>query len=497
MTQATLRFKKVNLDCGRHPIVFLHKDSDLVKKEGFTPLKQVKVFNSKKSIYAIVNLVDDSIITTKELTLSKEAIRLLNPDDDEKFSVKYMEPLTSFTAIRNKLRGQGFTEESTYNILKDVVDGRYTDMHMACLCSATEGELLSDNEIEYLAKAMIKTGDVIKWNYDIVVDKHCIGGLPGNRTTPPAIAIVAEYGLHIPKISSGAITSCSGTADTMSVLTNVNIPTKKIKKIVEKVGGCLVGNGNMELNPSDEIIVRVKRELNFDSRGQMLASILSKKIAAGSTHILIDIPYGPTAKSKSLKDAKNLKKDFETLGKKLGAHVYVNLSDGKQPVGNGIGPSLEAQDLVDVLQNKPNAPQDLKEKTIHLAGIILEFSPNVKKGQGAKIAREILESGRAWNRFKMICEAQGGLKTIKQAKFSVDVLASKSGIVSNFENKKLASLARLAGCPSQKEAGVYLYKHLQDKVTKGEKLYTIYANSQGQLDLAYRMATTEEIITIK
>ncbi len=491
-----MKTKILNLDSGREPIILLNKDSELVKKEGFSPLARVKIFDDNKYAYATLYLTETEV-KNDEVGLSKKIQTILDAKDGEEFDIKHMEPLLSFSTIRDKLRGKPFTEEGIYNVIKDVVDGKYTDMHMSCLCSATEGSQLSDEEIAYFAKAMTNTGEVIKWDYDIVVDKHCIGGIPGNRTTPPAIAIVAEYGLHIPKTSSRAITSPAGTADTMEVLTNIMVPTERIREIVDKVGGCLVWGGAVDLNPSDDIIINVKKDLDLDSKGQMLASILSKKVAAGSTHILIDVPYGPSAKTKTLESAQQLKDDFENLGKKLGVTVLVNISDGAQPVGNGVGPALEARDIVKVLKNEPDAPKDLLEKTIYLSGLIIEFDPKVKKGEGEKIAREILESGRAWKRFEQICEAQGGMKEIPEAKLSYDVLAEKDGIVYEFDNRKLSQLAKLAGCPSQWAAGVYLYKHLNDTVKKGEKLYTIYSNSQGELDLAKSLTEEVEIVKVK
>ncbi len=491
-----MKTKILNLDSGREPIILLNKNSDLVKEEGFSPLARVKIFNNNKYTYATLYLTENEV-ENDEVGLSKKVQNKLNANDGEEFDIKHMEPLLSFSTVREKLRGKPFTEEGIYNVIKDVVDGKYTDMHMSCLCSATEGTQLSNEEIAYFAKAMTNTGEVIKWDYDIVVDKHCIGGIPGNRTTPPAIAIVAEYGLHIPKTSSRAITSPAGTADTMEVLTNIMVPTEKIKEIIDKVGGCLVWGGAVDLNPSDDIIINVKKDLDLDSKGQMLASILSKKVAAGSTHILIDVPYGPSAKTKTLESAQQLKDDFENLGKKLGVTVLVNISDGVQPIGNGVGPALEAKDIVKVLKNEPDAPKDLLEKTIYLSGLIIEFDPKVKKGEGEKIAREILESGRAWERFKKICEAQGGMKEIPEAKLSYDIVANKDGIVYEFDNRKLSQLAKLAGCPSQWAAGVYLYKHLNDAVKKGEKLYTIYSNSQGELDLAKSLAEEVEIVKVK
>ena len=495
MKNKELKIKIMPIDTGREHRILLNPDSEIVKKEGFVATSKVKVNSKKKHIYGILYM--SKKIKKDEVGITENIAKILNVKNKDNVVVERREPLKSFSIVRDKLRGKPFTEEGIYSVIRDVVDEKYTDMHIACLCAATEGENLSDDEIAYFAKAMVNTGDVIKWNYDIVVDKHCIGGIPGNRTTPPAIAIVAEYGLRIPKTSSKAITSPAGTADVMEVMTNIMVPTKDLKKIVEKVNGCLVWGGAVDLNPSDDIIIGVKKDLDLDSRGQMLASIMSKKVAAGSTHILIDVPYGPTAKTKTLESANSLKNDFEKLGKKLGVKVLVNISDGSQPVGNGIGPALEARDIIKVLKNEPDAPKDLREKTLYLSGLIIEFDPKVKKGQGIKIATEILESGRAWDRFQKICQAQGGMKKIPEAKFKKDVLAKRNGKLIEFDNKKLSQLAKLAGCPTQKAAGVCIYKHLKDSVKKGEKLYTIYTNSKGEMEMALKFAEESNIMKIK
>lgn len=490
-----LRVKLLSIETGREHRALVNPNSDIVKAEGFKPMVRVKISSKKKSLYCI--LYFSKKIKKDEIGITEAIANQLNIGKEDMVTVERGEPLKSFSIVRDKLRGKPFTEQGIYEVIKDIVDGKYPDTHIACLCAATEGENLSDDEIAYFAKAMVNTGDVIKWKHDIVVDKHCIGGIPGNRTTPPAIAIVAEYGLYIPKTSSRAITSPAGTADVMEVMTNIMVPTKDLKKIVDKVNGCLVWGGAVDLNPSDDIIINVKKDLDFDSRGQMLASIMSKKVAAGSTHILIDIPYGQSAKTKTLETANSLKNDFETLGKKLGVKVLVNISDGSQPVGNGIGPALEARDIIKVLKNEKDAPKDLRDKTLYLSGLIIEFDPKVKKGEGIKIATEILESGKAWDRFKKICEAQGGMKKIPETKFKKDILAKKSGKVVEFDNKKLSQVAKYAGCPTQWAAGVYLYKHLKDKVEKGEKMYTIHSNSKGELDTATKFAEENDIIKIK
>jgi thymidine phosphorylase len=132
-----------------------------------------------------------------------------------------------------------------------------------------------------------------------VVDKHSIGGIPGNRTTMIVAPIVAAHGLIMPKTSSRAITSPAGTADTMEVLAKVDLSEAEMRSVVERCGACIAWGGHVNLSPADDVIIAVERPLQIDTPEQMVASILSKKMAAGVTHLVLDIPFGPTAKIRS------------------------------------------------------------------------------------------------------------------------------------------------------------------------------------------------------
>ena len=200
----------------------------------------------------------------------------------------------------------------------------------------TSGELLA------LVEAMARAGTQLNWPSPIVVDKHCIGGIPGNRTSMIVVPIVAAHGLTIPKTSSRAITSPAGTADTMEVLARVDVGIEEMKEVVAACRGCLVWGGHVNLSPADDILISVERPLSLDTREQMVASIMSKKLAAGSTHLLIDLPVGPTAKLANATEAMRLRKLFEFVGDHFGIAVEVITTDGRQPIGNGIGPVLEA-----------------------------------------------------------------------------------------------------------------------------------------------------------
>lgn len=492
-----LKIKKMNYNTGKEPYLYLNKQSPVVIEEGFDGGIRVEIKNTKSKVVGELVIVEGDEVKKDEIGLSDKAFKMLNLNEGELVTVSHIPTLTSFAAVRAKMFGHAFSKEDMFAIIKDIVDGYYSPSHIAAFCGVCEGGNMNEDEISYLTDAMIKTGQRIDWGVDMVVDKHCIGGIPGNRTTNVAIPIVAAFGLYIPKTSSRAITSPSGTADTMEVFCNVNVPLEEMKKIVKEQHGCIVWGGSVDLSPSDDLIINTKKLLNIDSEGQMVASILSKKIAAGSTHALIVAPVGPTAKVKTEEDFKRLKKTFETVGEKLGVHVVVAHEDGSQPVGNGIGPALEAIDVLKVLKDEPDAPQDLKEISIDLAGQILEFSPNVKKGEGAKIAREILESGKAYQKFQDIMKAQGDVREIPVAKFTYDYLSKNDGKVVEIDNKKLSQTCRIAGAPENKVAGLYLYKHLNDTVKKGEKIFTIHSNSKGELEQAIKFVEENELYKIK
>ena len=493
-----LKIKKINFNNGKEAFLYLNRECPVVIEQGFDGGIRIEIKGSNKKVAGeLVLISNQNLLKNDEIGLSDVAFKRLGLKEGTEVEAFRIPVLKSFLAVRSKMFGHEFSKDDLRAIIQDIVDGYYSPSHVAAFCGVCEGGNLSLNEISYLTDAMVNVGQTIKWDYDIVVDKHCIGGIPGNRTTNVVIPIIAAYGLHIPKTSSRAITSPSGTADTMEVFCNVDVPTERMKEIVDECNGCIVWGGAVDLSPADDLIINTKKLLNVDSEGQMVASILSKKIAAGSTHILIVAPVGPTAKVKTEEDFKRLKDTFEGIGKKLGKHVVVAHEQGLQPVGNGIGPALEARDILKLFKNEPDAPQDLKEISLDLAGQIIEFDPKVKKGDGYKIAKEILESGKAYDKFMQIIKAQGDLREIPTAKFTRDIVAKADGKVYEFDNKKLAQVCRFAGAPEVDVAGVYLYKHLNDSVKKGEKLFTIHADSQGAIEQAYDFASKEDIVKVK
>ncbi len=486
----TLQVRRLGIDTYRENVAYLHRECELYRAEGFQALSKVEICVDGRRILAVLNVVDDdSIVAPGELGLSEEAFVKLGVAECHLVSIEHAEPPVSMNAVRRKIEGERLSQEDFRHIISDITDMRYSKTEISAFLVASGQTDMDRDEVFYLTRAMLESGEKLDWNESLVADKHCIGGIPGNRTSMLVVPIVAAHGMLIPKTSSRAITSPAGTADTMEVLANVELNIKKLHDIVRKHRACLAWGGTAELSPADDIMIAVERPLGIDSLGQMVASILSKKLSAGSTHLLIDIPVGPTAKVRQMRQAQRLRKLFEFVADQLAIHLEVIITDGRQPVGSGIGPVLECRDVMQVLQNSPDAPDDLRQKSLRLAGRVLEFDPDVRGGKGYAIARDILDSGRALDMMNTLIKAQGGQsETFELGQLTHEVLSPAGGVVVNIDNLQMAHIARFAGAPLDKGAGVDLFKKLGDNVEKGEPLYRIHAEFPSDFKFAVALS---------
>lgn len=496
-SESHLLVKNIGIDTYRENIIFMRYDCDVCRSEGFTALTRVIVANGKKSVVATLNVVTSDIIAHHEVGLSTECMKRLDVKTGDTIHISHLDPIESFKKVRGKMYGNRFTETALDEIIKDIVAGRYSNVELASFITACVNSNLDINEVVSLTKAMIGSGLQLDWGKELVLDKHCIGGLPGNRTTPIVVSIIAACGLTIPKTSSRAITSPAGTADTMETMAPVNLSIDQMRKVVEAEGGCIAWGGAVQLSPADDIIISVEKALDIDSEGQMIASVLSKKRSAGSTHVIIDIPVGDTAKVRTQESATQLQDQFHKVGAAIGTNVKSIITDGSQPIGAGIGPALEAQDVLKVLKNDHLHSESLKERSLCLAGALLELSGKCMPGKGIDYAKEVLESGKAYQKFIRICEAQGGFKEPPTAPKQFDILAEKSGIVTSIDNRTLARIAKLAGAPKSPSAGIQFLSPLGRTISKGDLLYTIHAESDGELSYAKNYASsTHPVVTI-
>ena len=479
-----LNARRLGIDTQHEMVIFMHRDCPVCRAEGFAAHARVRVSHGARSIIATVFHVTDGLLQMHEAGLSDAAWRGLDLIGGEEIAISHPRPLESLTRVRAKVYGNRLGQQSFHEIIDDIVAGRYSDIHLSSFITACAAAELDKDEVIALTHAMIDAGDRLQWDAVPVMDKHCVGGLPGNRTTPVVVAIAAACVLTIPKTSSRAITSPSGTADTMETMAPVDLDIQTMRRVVEREGGCIAWGGAMRLSPADDILIRVERALDLDTEGQLIASVLSKKAAAGATHLVLDIPVGPTAKVRSKQAADKMASGFVEVSEIFGLTTQVVITDGLQPIGRGIGPALEARNVLAVLQGHTDAPADLRARAVLLSGALLDLAGKTEDGGGAELAAQTLDSGRAWKKFQRICEAQGGMREPPVAAHLHPYLTIQPGKVALIDNRRLAKVAKLAGAPDDKAAGLELTVRLGDVVEKGQPLFTIHAQSPGELNYA-------------
>lgn len=486
MTQETntLRLKRLGIDTQQEAVIYMRRDCHVCRAEGFAAHARIRVTAGGTSIIATLNRITGDLLAPGESGVSEAAWIRLGAKEGADIAVSHSRPLDSLSRVRAKVYGQRLTNAGFTEIMGDIVGGRYSDIHLSSFITACSARGLDRDEIIGLTRAMVTVGERLAWGVTPVVDKHCVGGLPGNRTTPIIVAIVTVCGLTMPKTSSRAITSPAGTADTMETLAPVDLDLAAMRRVVDQEGGCVVWGGAVDLSPADDTLIRVERALDLDSEGQLVASVLSKKAAVGSTHLVLDLPVGPTAKVRSAADADSLGTHLLDVAQALGLDARIVRSDGRQPVGRGIGPALEARDVLAVLQGAPEAPLDLRSRAITLAGALLELGGAAVEGTGIDMADAVLSDGRAWAKFQAICEAQGGLQTPPNSSHRQPILAEGAGRVAAIDNRRLAKAAKLAGAPDAKAAGLELHAPLDQDVERDTPLFTIHAETRGELAYA-------------
>lgn len=442
--------------------------------------------DNPKQMYFIVDIFKE-LTRENEIAFSKEAKKRIGVKKGQEVEVSLAFPPKSFDYIRKKIDGTPLKEKQMHEIIKDVVNNSLSEAEVSLFISAMYTQGTSFKETIYLIKALLKTGNKLSLTNKYIVDKHSIGGIPGNRTTPIVVSICAAEGLTFPKSSSRAITSPAGTADVIETISDVEFDIKTVKKIIKKTKGCLVWGGSLGIVPADSRIIQIEKSLRIDPRAQLLASIMSKKLAMGSEYILIDIPYGKNAKVNK-KQALEIKKDFEKIGKYFDKKIKIIFNKNDEPMGEGVGPVLELLDVLKILNPDKKGPEDLQEKSLKLAGEIFEMTGKVKKEKGYEKAKKILESGKAYKKFKEIIEAQNGRVFYpKPGKFKKEIISKKDFNVSEIHTKKITSIARVLGCPSDKKAGIRIHTGISEKVKKGQKIATLYSESEARLKKAVNL----------
>ncbi|MEM3405662.1 MAG: thymidine phosphorylase [Candidatus Pacearchaeota archaeon] len=487
-----LKVKFLNFSAGR-PIIILNKT--FAKNNAIHVDSRINIIYKNKEIIAVVDLASN-FIKENEAIISSEVVNYLNIHEGEEIKITLAKKPISTKYILKKLNNKKLNKEEIRSIIKDISINALTESEIAFFVSAVYKCGMSFKELIYMIEAIVETGKKLNLGNKIVVDKHSIGGIPG-RVTPIIVSICAAAGLTIPKTSSRAITTPSGTADALETICKVDFSLKEIKEIIKKTNACFVWGGSLDLAPADDKIIQIEKIINLDPEAQLLASIISKKIAVGAKYVVIDIPYGKFAKV-SFSKAIKLEKKFLEIAKYFKIILKCSLKEINEPLGNGIGPALEIQDVIKVLSLKDSCNK-LEERALELSSIILEMTGKAKIGKGKELAKKILYSGKAFEKFNEIIKAQKGDINFKfkEAQYKKDILAEKKGIIKEINIKLINYLAILAGCPMDKYAGIYLHKHLNQEVKKGEKILTIYSENEEQLNNVIKIYNENNPIIIK
>jgi len=398
-------------------------------------------------------------------------------------------------AIQKKLLGKKLSYREVYAIMDEISHEKLSDILTTYFVASSFREGYTPQELYHFTKAMVETGNTLNFK-GIVADKHSVGGIAGTRATMIIVPIIAAAGFKIPKISSRAITTPAGTADVMEAIANVEFQPKDIEKIVNDVGGCIAWNGRLKIAPADDIIIKVEEPLAFESFDKIIISVMAKKVAAGTTHLALDLPFGRTAKIRRFSDAEKVAEKFRQLAKRFGIKTVVDINEMLEPAGRGIGPILEVRDVLYILEQAKDRPLRLESKAIRLAGMLLDLVYREKriKKNGEDEASKILRSKAALKKFLEIVAAQKGnphisSSSLKLGQYKKNILSSISGRIKNINNYNLNSVARVLGSPDDKKAGIYLYKKLDHALEKNEPVMQIFSSDKYKI--------TEAEVTLK
>jgi AMP phosphorylase len=466
------------------PIVILNSED--AQEIDVRPLDRVELAKGRKRGTAIVNITDQ-FIQQGSIGLYAEIAEHMDAGTGDKIEVSPSAPPSSLVYIRQKLSGKPLNDEAMRKIVRDTVDRKLSEIEMTAFVTALYNHGMTTGEVASLSKAMTFTGKTLDLGKRMIFDKHSIGGVPGDKTSMMLVPIIGAAGLTIPKTSSRAITSPAGTADRFECMAPVELTFEEIKEVVRKINCCLVWGGAVDLAPADDLFIKIEYPLSIDPL--LLPSVMSKKKAVGAKYLVIDIPTGEGTKVKTTKEAESLAERFIALGKKLGIRTVGASTFGEQPIGQGIGPALEAREALSILMTG-KGPADTIDKVCDVAGMLLDFK--LKRG-GSKEALRLIKTGKAYEKLKKIIETQGGDPKIKPEDIPIgpecaDVKSNMSGVVSWIDNHAIVEISRAAGTPKDKGSGILLKKKVGDRVKRGETLFTIYAEKKYKLERALGIA---------
>ncbi|MBI2126364.1 MAG: AMP phosphorylase [Thaumarchaeota archaeon] len=487
----SFRVKTLAIEAGT-PIVVLTKED--AAELGVRSSSRVKVKANGRELTAILNIATKSM-KKRTVGVFDEVRTLLKIRDNDSIEIDVAPFPSSLQYIRNKLMGRRLNFEEINEIVKDIVEANLKETEIASFVTCLHLQGLDLDETTSLTNAMVESGHHLDIDRHPIVDKHSIGGVPGDKTSLLLVPILAAAGVVIPKSSSRAITSAAGTADKAEVLMPVDLSVNEMTKVVHKTNGCLVWGGALDLAPADDIFVQIEFPLSIDPL--LLPSIMSKKRAANVDYLVVDIPTGRASKIRTVGEADLLAKDFIELGRRVNIKTQCTVTNGEQPIGYAVGPALEAREALEVLMRKRIVPE-LMDKVCHIAGALLEM---VGRHDGVELAAEVLKSGKAEKKMREIIDQQGGDGKIRPEDIAVgehtfNLVSENSGSIRWIDTTALVEVARAAGAPKDREAGVILNKKFGENVKKSEKLLTVYSSKSRKLERTIEMLQAMPVFAV-
>ncbi|RXZ32762.1 phosphonate metabolism protein/1,5-bisphosphokinase (PRPP-forming) PhnN [Oxalobacteraceae bacterium CAVE-383] len=484
-----MRLRSVPIHTGREMVGYLPMGSEMLSADDYIGDAKIEVLGGGAAVSVRMHKMNaPALLEADEIGLSAESFQALGLPEGAAVSIRRTPSPASRQALMDKVNG-GELDEAQYRILlRDIIEGRYADSEIAAfLVTATKH--LSDAEVLALAKVRAGFSTPMHWDEPIVVDKHSMGGIPGSRITLIVVPIVAAFGLAMPKTSSRAITSAAGTADAMEAVAKVDLDVNDVRRCVAQARACIAWNGRLNHSVVDDVMNAITRPLGINSNRWSVASILSKKLTAGSTHVIVDLPFGKQTKLKTYEEARALADLFEKTGGGMGLQVKAFTTDGSRPIGRGIGPALEVRDVEWVLDGHPEAPADLREKALFFASRILAWDPSVgDEIKGREVAEKLLASGAARAAFEKIIDAQGRRTPVPPGRLTQKILATRAGMVTEINGFVIAGIARRAGAPQDKGAGIDLLCGVGQSVAVGQPLFVIHSDNANDLESAALLA---------
>ena len=488
------KIKEINVDAGEFTVILNRNDA---KELGVRSLDRVKVIAQDHTITAIVE-TSETVVSEGEIGILCKAFEKLEACHGGDVEVIPTGRPHSVELIKKKIEGHILTSDEIREIVTDITRHNLTDIELTAYVVACQLNGMNLEETTALTRSMVETGDTIELDKSPVFDFHSIGGAPGNKITLIVVPIVAAAGLYIPKTSSRAISSACGTADIFETIARVSLEMDEIKHITEEIGGVIAWGGHVNFAPADDLIIRVEYPLSIDPYSQLIASVMAKKKAVGADYFLLDIPTGPGTKVEDYELAHRYANDFIEIGRRLDMKVECAITYGGQPLGRHIGPKLEAQEAMQILEGKITSSSVI-EKSVSMAGIIFEMAGMIN---GKQKAREILENGQALAKMRQILGAQDGdpnLKSedIKPGQYKAVITANQDGYVTFLDNKKLVRLARTAGSPRDHGAGLVFLKKRGDRIEKDQPMFEIYGDNERKVNEAAALSNRLKPYTVE